>query len=91
MSAFQRLAYFTTFPESRAAERQVVKQEVQVGQVYRDKDKRMTGRYLRVVEFTVLGKARCVSCDPAGNAFLCPTAYTTIGSPTLQTRFELIK
>lgn len=66
--------------------------EVKVGQVYRDKDKRMKGRHVVVGElFSAYSTlyTRCFASNIEGHKLNKRTV--TLAQNTLQTRFELVK
>jgi hypothetical protein len=69
--------------------------EIKVGQVYRDKDKRMSGgnRYLLVMGI-VRNKWQLVSCSPDGTRYSylgSSEPSTRVSDKGLQTRFELVE
>lgn len=68
------------------------KPEVEVGQVYRERDKRFT-RYVRVDSFATKNgqpAAWCLSCNQAGRVSRYAGRGTRIKTSNLQTRFELV-
>ena len=60
---------------------------VEPGQVYRDKDKRMDNRYLRVVQVRSDQKAVCAPCSRDGRYSPYGT-QTVVSVKNLRTRFE---
>jgi hypothetical protein len=67
----------------------MTKPQVELGQVYRDKDKRMEGRHLKIIHVKN-GKAVCVPCAVTGMVW-SDFSPTTVSIENLQTRFELIQ
>jgi hypothetical protein len=64
------------------------RQPVEVGQVYRERDKRMFGRCVKVMDMD-FRYARCSSCRPDGSN--ASNRSTRISLMNLQTRFDLVE
>lgn len=62
--------------------------KVEVGQVYRDKDKRMSGRFLKVKTLDIR-YAECVDCTSTGREL--STRKRIVSIVSLQTRFQRIQ
>lgn len=70
--------------------RSVSQKPVEVGQVYRDKDKRMRGRHLKVTYLFDSRRALLWPCTADGSLLSTGARRAEIAMRTLQTRFELI-